>query len=100
MSVSSSPLNHTGKANPGAGRRRADACTGWRLEGIRKSFAATQALDGVSLCVPSGSIVAVLGPSGSGKSTLLSIIAGLEMPDSGLVLWGGGPLGGVPSHPR
>ncbi len=100
MSVSSSPLDHSAKANPGAGRRTADACTGLRLEGIRKSYGDTQALDGVSLCVPSGSIVAVLGPSGSGKSTLLSIIAGLEVPDSGLVLWEGEPLEGVPSHRR
>ncbi len=76
------------------------ACTGLSLEGICKAYGATQALDGVSLCVPLGSIVAVLGPSGSGKSTLLSIIAGLEVPDAGRVLWEGDALEGVPSHRR
>ena len=75
-------------------------CDGLSLEGIRKSYGAAVALDGVSLCVPGGSIVAVLGPSGSGKSTLLSIIAGLETPEAGRVLWQGGSLEGVPPHRR
>jgi ABC-type Fe3+/spermidine/putrescine transport system ATPase subunit len=75
-------------------------CSGLVLEGVRKTYASTLALDGVSFCVPLGSIVAVLGPSGSGKSTLLSVIAGLEAPDAGRVLWEGEPLDGVPSHLR
>jgi thiamine transport system ATP-binding protein len=75
-------------------------CTGLALEGIRKTYGDTLALDGVSLCVPGGSIVAVLGPSGSGKSTLLSIIAGLEMPEAGQVLWEGESLEGVAPHRR
>jgi ABC-type Fe3+/spermidine/putrescine transport system ATPase subunit len=75
-------------------------CSGLVLEGIRKTYASTKALDGVSFCVPQGSIVAVLGSSGSGKSTLLSVIAGLETPDAGRVLWEGEPLDGVPAHRR
>jgi thiamine transport system ATP-binding protein len=75
-------------------------CSGLVLEGIRKAYASTVALDGVSLCVPGRSIVAVLGPSGSGKSTLLSVIAGLETADSGRVLWEGEPLDAVPAHRR
>ena len=75
-------------------------CSGLVLEGVRKTYGSTVALDGVSLCVPLGSIVAVLGPSGSGKSTLLSVIAGLEAPDSGRVRWEGEPLDGVPAHLR
>jgi sulfate transport system ATP-binding protein len=52
---------------------------------LTKRFGAFTALEDVSLEVPDGSLVALLGPSGSGKSTLLRIVAGLEQPDSGRV---------------
>lgn len=45
----------------------------------------TLALQGVSLTVAAGEMVAVTGPSGSGKSTLLSCLAGLDEPDGGMV---------------
>jgi sulfate/thiosulfate transport system ATP-binding protein len=56
---------------------------------INKHFGNFNALKDVSLSIPSGELVALLGPSGSGKTTLLRIIAGLETPDSGRILFNG-----------
>ena len=58
-----------------------------RVDGIRKTFGGFAALDDISLNVPQGELVGLLGPSGSGKTTLLRIIAGLEKPDRGRVLF-------------
>src|SRR5918992_4217850 len=57
--------------------------------GVTKRFGDFVALDDVTVCVPSGSLTALLGPSGSGKSTLLRVIAGLEAPDAGRVVING-----------
>mgnify|MGYP000274199810 CR=1 FL=1 len=67
---------------------------------LHKSFGATAALNGVSFTVFHSEILAVLGPSGCGKSTLLNIIAGLEKPDRGEVLWEGKSIQGIPPHRR
>jgi putative ABC transport system ATP-binding protein len=56
---------------------------------IKKSFGLTPALQGASLEVQSGEIVAIMGPSGSGKSTLLHCLAGIFKPDSGEVWFDG-----------
>ncbi len=58
------------------------------------------AVDGVSLDVGAGEVVALLGPSGSGKSTLLRAVAGLEPLSAGSIAWGGEDLVGVPPHRR
>jgi sulfate/thiosulfate transport system ATP-binding protein len=60
-----------------------------RVENISKRYVGLAALDDVSLEVASGELVALLGPSGSGKTTLLRTIAGLELPDSGKILFDG-----------
>jgi len=58
------------------------------VDHVVKAFGKTAALHGVSLEIAGGELVALLGPSGSGKTTLLRVIAGLEMPNSGRVLFG------------
>lgn len=59
------------------------------VRSVSKSFGSFLALDGVSVRVGEGELVALLGPSGSGKTSLLRIIAGLEAPDRGTVLFQG-----------
>jgi len=61
---------------------------------VHKAFGATKAVDGVSVQVPTGRLVALLGPSGSGKTTLLRMIAGFEVPDAGEVAIGGRTVAG------
>jgi ABC-type Fe3+/spermidine/putrescine transport system ATPase subunit len=70
------------------------------IRDVHKSFGDTPALAGISFEVCHGEIVAVLGPSGCGKSTLLALIAGLEKPDLGDILWDGQSLSGIPPHRR
>lgn len=65
-----------------------------------KSYDGVPVLRDVSFDVDRGEIVCLLGPSGCGKSTLLSIIAGLDQPDSGLVLVDGTDIVNTPVHRR
>jgi sulfate transport system ATP-binding protein len=59
------------------------------VRNVTKRFGAFTALDAVSLTVPTGDLVALLGPSGAGKTSLLRIIAGLERADAGTILFDG-----------
>jgi len=59
------------------------------VKNLVKRFGQTTVCDNLNLNIPSGQLVALLGPSGSGKTSLLRIIAGLERPDSGSVLFNG-----------
>ncbi|MBQ7652104.1 MAG: sulfate ABC transporter ATP-binding protein [Victivallales bacterium] len=67
---------------------------------ISKQYSGTRILDKLSLSVPTGQLVALLGPSGCGKTTLLRIIAGLEYPDSGLVIRDGVDIHAQPPGER
>jgi multiple sugar transport system ATP-binding protein len=53
------------------------------LDGLSKAFGKTQALQGVSMTIPDGAFVVLLGPTGAGKTTTLRLISGLEAPDAG-----------------
>ena len=59
------------------------------LRGVTKQFGEFAAIRNIDLEVPTGTLMALLGPSGCGKTTLLRIIAGLETPDQGQVLFDG-----------
>jgi sulfate/thiosulfate transport system ATP-binding protein len=67
---------------------------------IVKSFGRFPALKGVSLDAEDGEFLALLGPSGSGKTTLLRVMAGLETPDAGAVLFRGANLLARPARER
>ena len=60
-----------------------------QIRNVSKNFGDFSALGDVSLDIESGELVALLGPSGCGKTTLLRIIAGLETPDRGSILFSG-----------
>jgi phospholipid/cholesterol/gamma-HCH transport system ATP-binding protein len=66
---------------------------------LRKSFGPQKVLDGISLDVPQGQTVAVLGRSGTGKSVLLKLLVGLEPPDSGSVRIAGEEITGLNLRP-
>lgn len=67
---------------------------------ISKSFPGVQALQDVSFGVEEGEILSILGPSGCGKTTLLRVIAGLETPEAGQILFAGQDLREIPAHQR
>ena len=67
---------------------------------VSKSYPGLPVLREASFGVAAGEIVCLLGPSGCGKTTLLRIIAGLEVPDTGQVIFDGGDLADVPVHRR
>src|SRR5678816_4026841 len=70
---------------------------GLRMSGVRKSFGATRALNGVSFAVAPGEVHALIGENGAGKSTLMKILSGAYRPDSGSLELDGQPF--IPEDP-
>ncbi|MDB5861204.1 MAG: transporter ATP-binding protein [Ramlibacter sp.] len=68
------------------------------LRGVSASYGAIQALQNVSLQVPRGAIVALLGSNGAGKSTTLNAISHLIQPSAGEILFDGEPIRRLPSE--
>jgi ABC-2 type transport system ATP-binding protein len=65
--------------------------SGVEVDGLRKRFGATVALDGMTFSVRPGRVTGFIGPNGAGKSTTLRVIVGLDAPDAGTALVGGRP---------
>ncbi|MGH8739885.1 MAG: ABC transporter ATP-binding protein [Burkholderiales bacterium] len=68
------------------------------VENLDLFYGDAQALDGVSLEVPRGEIVAIVGANGAGKSSLIRTIAGIERARSGKILFNGTPIDRLESH--
>ncbi len=80
--------------------RAARAGTSVSLRNLTRVFGKTRALDGMSLEIAPGELVALLGPSGCGKTTALRIVAGFETADHGEVLIEGKDVSPVPAAKR
>jgi phosphonate transport system ATP-binding protein len=65
------------------------------VDGVSKVFGKTRAVDGVSLSIPRGQFVGVIGRSGAGKSTLLRMINRLTDPSEGRIAWDGADTTGL-----
>ena len=70
------------------------------VRNLSVAYGDSRVLDAVSLDAADGELVAILGPSGAGKSTLLRAIAGLLVPETGVISWEGVDLAKVPPHER
>ncbi len=70
------------------------------IQDLSKRFGGTRALDGLSLDLAEGEVLALLGPTGAGKSTSLLCVAGLEKPDRGKILLDGADLTALPANRR
>ena len=64
-----------------------------QIEDLSKHYGMVNALENISLSLPAGRIIGLLGPNGSGKTTLIKLIAGLMTPSSGAILIDGKPIG-------
>ncbi|MGH6720335.1 MAG: ABC transporter ATP-binding protein [Alphaproteobacteria bacterium] len=73
---------------------------GLELKGIVKRFGPVTAVKDIDLALPEGKFVSFLGPSGCGKTTLLRLIAGLEEPTAGRIVFRGEDITEVPTHRR
>jgi putative spermidine/putrescine transport system ATP-binding protein len=70
------------------------------IQSVSRDFGVTRALDGVSLGIGEGELVALLGPSGCGKTTLLRCVAGLTQPDGGRIHFAGLDVTDLPPRAR
>src|ERR1700733_3596599 len=68
------------------------------IRNLQVSYGAINALHGISLSVPAGKIVTLIGANGAGKTTTLKAISGLLKPRSGEIFYDGKNIAGLPPH--
>ena len=95
-------MTDTAVTRAGSTPARAAATEGAAVElrDLHRTFGSTRALDGLSLLLEPGELVALLGPSGCGKTTALRALAGMETVDSGEILVDGREISRVPVRKR
>jgi branched-chain amino acid transport system ATP-binding protein len=69
-----------------------------QVEGLSKSFGGLKAVHDVGFAIEQGEILGLIGPNGSGKTTILNLLTGFLKPDSGVILFKGQNLVGLPRH--
>ncbi|MDP8925461.1 MAG: ABC transporter ATP-binding protein [Actinomycetota bacterium] len=67
-------------------------------EDVRLSFGGVAAVDGASLSVEPGKIMALIGPNGAGKTTLFNVVTGFYKPEGGSIFFNGASIAGKPPH--
>src|SRR4051794_18334614 len=70
------------------------------VDGLRKRFGRTQALDGMTFTVAAGQVTGFVGPNGAGKSTTMRVVLGLDRPDEGSARIGGQAYRDLPQPMR
>ena len=71
-----------------------------QVDTVSKGYDGTTVVRDISFSLEEGEILCLLGPSGSGKTTLLRLLAGLEQPDAGQLLFNGKDMAATPPHKR
>ena len=68
------------------------------IEGLRTSYGSIRVLKGISIQIPAGKVVSIIGANGAGKSTLLKNISGLVKAQEGRIIYKGKDIAGMPAH--